>query len=201
MGTRHLIGVVLDAQMKVAQYGQWDGYPSGVGVDILSYLRKADLSKLKSETRKLRYMNDEDELRCEARWVDLGAEPRPSMITMEQSAEFFKDFPFKALSRDMSADLLPAIEEGKVEFLSDESGFALDSLFCEWAYVVDLDREMLEVYAGFQKETPKFGRWAGQREDGSEYGAVNMVAEFPIKDLPTDAEFVGQITKKAEAVA
>lgn len=27
MGTRHLTAVVIDGDYKVAQYGQWDGYP------------------------------------------------------------------------------------------------------------------------------------------------------------------------------
>ena len=29
MGTRHLIAVQLDGEYKIAQYGQWDGYPEG----------------------------------------------------------------------------------------------------------------------------------------------------------------------------
>lgn len=31
MGTRNLTCVVLDGEFKVAQYGQWDGYPEGSG--------------------------------------------------------------------------------------------------------------------------------------------------------------------------
>lgn len=31
MGTRNLTAVYLDGQYKVAQYGQWDGYPEGQG--------------------------------------------------------------------------------------------------------------------------------------------------------------------------
>ena len=47
MGTRHLICVVSDGDYKVAQYGQWDGYPSGQGAAILEFLHKEDLvSKL-----------------------------------------------------------------------------------------------------------------------------------------------------------
>ena len=40
MGTRHLTCVVKDGDYKVAQYGQWDGYPSGQGIDILTFLRE-----------------------------------------------------------------------------------------------------------------------------------------------------------------
>lgn len=38
MGTRHLISVVLDGEYKIAQYGQWDGYPSGQGQAIVDFL-------------------------------------------------------------------------------------------------------------------------------------------------------------------
>ena len=29
MGTRHITAVVSEGQFVVAQYGQWDGYPTG----------------------------------------------------------------------------------------------------------------------------------------------------------------------------
>ena len=38
MGTRHLIAVQLDGEYKIAQYGQWDGYPDGKGIDVLHFL-------------------------------------------------------------------------------------------------------------------------------------------------------------------
>jgi hypothetical protein len=34
----------------------------------------------------------------------------------------------------------------------DSKGFLSDSLFCEWAYIINLDKEVLEVYEGFQEE-------------------------------------------------
>ena len=43
MGTRHMVGVVLDGDFKIAQYGQWDGYPEGQGKTVLDFLRKADI--------------------------------------------------------------------------------------------------------------------------------------------------------------
>ena len=35
MGTRHLVAVIHKDEYKVAQYGQWDGYPSGQGDTVL----------------------------------------------------------------------------------------------------------------------------------------------------------------------
>jgi hypothetical protein len=45
MGTRHLTMVVSNNETKVAQYGQWDGYPEGQGVTILTFLRSKDSSE------------------------------------------------------------------------------------------------------------------------------------------------------------
>ena len=47
MGTRNLTAVFMDGEYKVAQYGQWDGYPSGQGVDILNILKNAKKDILK----------------------------------------------------------------------------------------------------------------------------------------------------------
>ena len=47
MGTRSLICVVKDKQYKLAQYNQWDGYPSGVGTEILDFLHNCDYPKFK----------------------------------------------------------------------------------------------------------------------------------------------------------
>ena len=44
MGTRNLTMVIdQEGEVKVAQYGQWDGYPSGVGVGIVSFLKNETL--------------------------------------------------------------------------------------------------------------------------------------------------------------
>ena len=37
MGTRHITAVVAEGEFVVAQYGQWDGYPTGAGNNIATY--------------------------------------------------------------------------------------------------------------------------------------------------------------------
>lgn len=39
MGTRHKIKVIYNGELKVNQYGQWDGYPTGQGADVLKFCR------------------------------------------------------------------------------------------------------------------------------------------------------------------
>lgn len=188
MGTRHLIGVVLDGDFKVAQYGQWDGYPTGQGVDVLNFCKTADLDSFRDEVRKVRFTTEEDKDTIKARWAEVGADDS-GWVTMAQSDKFYADPRFAPLSRDVSANVLSLIAEGKVEFLNDSRDFGKDSLFCEWAYVIDLDENVLECYKGFQKDTPTLGRWAGLRDDESDYAAVTLAAEFALDALPDEEAF------------
>ncbi len=50
MGTRNLTMVInQEGEKKVAQYGQWDGYPSVVGLGVLNFLKNKELfDKFKS---------------------------------------------------------------------------------------------------------------------------------------------------------
>ena len=60
MGTRHLIAVHADGQYKIAQYGQWDGYPSGQGLTALGFCRTMDRAAFTEKVRVSRFLNDTD---------------------------------------------------------------------------------------------------------------------------------------------
>lgn len=191
MGTRHLIGVVSGGDFKVAQYGQWDGYPNGQGVDVLAFLRNPDkVAQLRAELESIRFTTSKDRHRIEEFMRSIGCES--GWMSMEQSKLYEAQFP--ALSRDVGAKILNMVAEGGVEFLSDDRDFGRDSLFCEWAYVVDLDHDELEVYQGFQTDTPLHGRWAGLRSsDNEKYGAVELVKSYSFAELPSDAQFCTEL--------
>ena len=42
MGTRNLTMVIQDHETKISQYGQWDGYPEGQSLTILSFLQEKE---------------------------------------------------------------------------------------------------------------------------------------------------------------
>ena len=131
MGTRNLTVVVVDGEYKVAQYGQWDGYPTGQGSVICEFIQnQMDLEKFKTAVRKCTYVNAET---LNAMW--------------ENDRE-----KYSYLSRDTGGDILNLVQNGTAKELHNEIDFAAESLFCEWAYVLDLDNEVLEVYRGFNKD-------------------------------------------------
>jgi len=146
MGTRHLIEVKLDEKTYVAQYGQWDGYPSGQGATILKFLRGSDMEIFKDNLRKTRFLSDKE---IQNRWEECGADPNDSMVGMEIADKFNRKYPH--LSRNCGAEVLGLIYNGKATELYNSSGFEKDTTFCEWYYTIDLDKNVLKVW---DKEYP-----------------------------------------------
>lgn len=71
------------------------------------------------------------------------------------------------------------------EFL-DESRFLIDSLFCEFAYIINLDTNKLEYYEGFNLDPNAPGRYAKNtlyKNDEKVYYGVKLVKEIELTDL------------------
>ena len=169
MGTRHLVCVVAGGEVKVAQYGQWDGYPSGQGRSVLDFVRG-----IVSQGREGWFLE---------RVTGLG-------VHDDGGPEF---------DRDTGAEILNMVLTGTRRSVTLSTGFAADSLFCEWAYVVDLDDRTLEAYKGFQKAPHKLGRFhemgnpenVRRKASGLDcYYPVALAATFGFDALPTAEAFV-----------
>lgn len=71
------------------------------------------------------------------------------------------------------------------EFL-DEHNFLIDSLFCEFAYLINLDSNKLEVYVGFNLNPNAPGRYAKNtiyKNEEKVYYGVKLVEELDLNDL------------------
>ena len=214
MGTRNLTMVISNKQTKVAQYGQWDGYPERQGFTILKFLRKVNLNKFKAKVDNLRFMTEED-MRIANEYIQ--NLPKDGSSWSANDNCYGK---YAWLSRDTGGQILTAIMGNpvsyfqpygehkkfkyKVDFVKDDSNFAADSLFCEWAYVIDLDKGTFEVYKGFNK-TPlgKDHRFRymqdlnlhmDREKDGTlrhnGYYPVRLLKKFKLNDLPTPQQFL-----------
>ena len=190
MGTRNLTVVFMDGEYKVAQYGQWDGYPEGQGITCFNFLHdKMDESKFREKLKKLHFIDDKDR---SALLEEFGAN-RDGTISSYNYERFKKAYP--ELHRDTAAKILEMIQDGSVRFLKNDIDFAADGLYCEWAYVIDLDKRCFEVYTGFHKEplTEKDRFYfLKDKEDGA-YSGVHMVAQWDIDNLPTEKCFLEEL--------
>lgn len=193
MGTRNLICVVKDNDYKVAQYSQWDGYPEGQGIVILNFLRENDMTKFREQVDMCEFITDDDFFN--KAYAELGIDTTSGYINLEDSIKFSNKYP--QLSRDIGGGILEFIQNNNNVLLKNSIDFANDSLFCEWAYVVNLDSNLFEVYEGFNKEPLSENErfYNPTLIPKNEFYPVKHVVSFDLNSLPTDSEFLSNFSE------
>lgn len=190
MGTRNLTCVFLDGEYKVAQYGQWDGYPSGQGATALEFLRDlvaaGAVSQFANRVRATSAITTEEYKKL---WVECGANPDANFVSSAVAKEFGRRHPH--LDRDAGAKILEMIFAGTATKIQRQVEFSGDSLFCEWCYVIDLDRGTFEIFKGFNK-TPLLpgDRFFGQPVSENEYQPVRLIKTYQLNALPEVAAMI-----------
>jgi hypothetical protein len=198
MGTRHLTMVVSDGKTRIAQYGQWDGYPKGQGYTVLDFLRKqkGNFEKFKKKLENCRFINDKDQKQIDKFMKSIGS--KGGWMTSDQAEKYHKAYPY--MNRDNGAKILDMVLKSKGEvLLSDATNFAADSLFCEWAYVIDFDKNVLECYGGFTTEPVgddnRFKQFEADREN-KEYYCITLLKTYELDKLPNKRQFVNDLEPK-----
>lgn len=139
MGTRNLT-VVKDntGTTRVAQYGQWDGYPEHSGIKALEFLRDETLvENLRNRLTLVEFIDDQE---AEAIWEGFDHD-------YDDPTKYTNEYP--GLSRDTGIDILVAIASATETLKTiDNSEFAKDTLFCEGIYEVDFStNKFISIYA------------------------------------------------------
>lgn len=186
MGTRHLIAAKIDGVYKLAQYGQWDGYPEGQGVGVLDFLvNEMDMAAFTAALRNCRFIGQEE---VNAELVKFGADPNDNYIIRLSDYDRFSEA-HPEWSRDTGDEILGFIQSSGGCGLRSSLDFAANSLLCEWAYVLDFDTMQFEVYEGFNKtplsEKDRFFFLEPKAKDG--YHPVLLRASWSLEALPQNA--------------
>lgn len=185
MGTRHLTIVKKNNELKVCQYGQWDGYPSGQGVMILEFCQDREkLNKLKNITDGIRnlkelpeYIQIHDKLTPE--WSN---EPDNRTDSMKYVDEFL-------YSRDIGGEILDhllTVELNKLpeafnktiymRYYNLEECVNYCDIWIEYAYVVNFDTNKLECY-----------------------GDGKLLKEYDLDNLPDSKTFIDELESMEDA--
>lgn len=218
MGTRNLTMVInKQGELKVAQYGQWDGYPSGQGATILRFCsNRKNLKALQSILPQIKFFN-----KCKDidRWIE-GYDKRCTEEFSNSIAEESKKKRTDAdiywfenlITRDLGGSILYSLisidlkrlplEHSNTIYLKDESDFGKDSLMCEWAYCINFKTNKLEVYEGFNqdrslegdlfKTTDKYLEEHYKDMPFSYYG-IKKIKEYNLNKLPKIEKFVKEL--------
>ena len=197
MGTRNLTMIYSNGEYKVAQYGQWDGYPEGLGVKLLNYLSQIRIDCLRNAVNKCTYLSkdDIDEINKSIKW------------RLEDNPKFIWQKFYPELSRDTDGDILDLIMFKDKTRLRNSLEFAGQS-DCEWAYVVDLDRNIYEVYKGWNEEplneSDRFYFLMNVAEEENKkyadifkknYYPVKFVKAYELDNLPDKMTFIEEINE------
>lgn len=212
MGTRNLTMVIdKEGDLKVAQYGQWDGYPEGQGATILNFCRNTiNLEKLEAELPNCRFYNRCDDIK---QYIEEYKKKAPNWSNepdkrTEKDCYWFDKTQTRDLGGDilesiitLNKDFLPEEHKGKI-YLFDDHKFGEDSLMCEWAYCINFQTKKLECFCGFNKDKSReYKRFATNQEEVDEeqkdftnkYYGIYLVKEYDLYNLPETEEFVKEL--------
>ena len=146
MGTRNLTKVIdKNGITRVAQYGQWDGYPTYSGTRMLDFISEPTmLNKIELSLAKCRFIEQSEIDQMYFRFQEVTA--------FAEAREEFQGFHiiYPSLSRDTGVDILKTIVYSNEDvMLSDESSFENDGLFCEGVYTLNYQtREFISWFNG-----------------------------------------------------
>jgi hypothetical protein len=194
MSTRGAIGFVANGKWYVT-YNHSDSYPSELGMNVLEFCKSVtDWNGLKERVTHITLVDENS--------------PVPPDLLEKYSCYGVTHFcgvsvnggredDWYNLLRDLRhGRILYEIYVGNVEHMLDNHMFLAESLFCEWAYIIDLDEMVLHVYKGLnevcQKETPLppdidptkngFDRWG--KQEGDEFYPVKLLYDYSLTKLP-----------------
>jgi hypothetical protein len=168
MSTRGLYGFYRDGITK-ATYNHFDSYPTGLGRQVAEFVLNTTLNEMNHIFDNI-IMVDSDTTPTDAQIHECWEFYDPSVSTRKPQEWY-------ALLRQSQGDL--NFYKHGLKYMIDSANFIEDSLFCEWAYIINLDTNVLEVYEGFQKE-PQHNRYYISEPDNSGYYNCKLVAEIPL---------------------
>ena len=192
MGTRGAVGFRANKQDKVT-YNHFDSYPSGLGSDVISFIRSHSFEDIQKAAQNIQMVDTSIEptpqqIKDCAPWTDLS-------VSNQSTSDWY------CLLRSAQGDL-GAYVQG-LKYMNDSKGFLLNSLFCEYAYIINVDTKQLEFYTGFNKKARKTkGRYADKQPEDSRpdsYYGVALLWKIDLNDiLSASDEEVSAMIKKMD---
>lgn len=197
MGTRGAVGFRTNKQDKIT-YNHFDSYPSGLGQDVLDFIRRHSLEEIKTAAQNIQLIQKnsiptEEQIRECMPWTNLS-------VSNQSTSDWY------CLLREAQGNLDAYIDG--LKYMTDNQSFLLDSLFCEYAYIINVDTNQLEFYSGFNKKSrERKGRYANIRPEDSRpdsYYGVALLWKIPLTMIMEASDeqvsaIISKMQKKADS--
>lgn len=183
MSTRGAFGFRIDGVDKIT-YNHCDSYPDGLGADVVRWVRKACAPDLIEQTMTevagiemapsgQALATPEHIKRTGRRYINMGVGSGDGIG--QDSITYYR------LLREAqpSCGIAGVVDAG---VMIEGAEFMTDSVFCEYAYIVNFDELTVEFYKGFQSKPHSKGRYASLPSK-RDYFPVALVGAYPIANV------------------
>lgn len=206
MGTRGLYGFRMNGVEKFT-YNHYDSYPDCLGLEVAKFCEITSVEEMKDIFSRIQMVKESgkptpEQIEACAAFTNLG-------VSRGTTDDWY------CLLRELQGELNKLKEIPGTIYMIDSHDFIKDSLFCEYAYIIDLDNEELEFWVGFQRKPWEENPYGTECEDGyypcklrmsfdfyndadNVVKTMNWAAEHDGEETPADEE--DKIVEAAEAI-
>ena len=184
MGTRGLFGLRKNNKDKT-MYNHFDSYPSCLGEEMVEYVKKHSKEEMTTLYDKL-IMVDE-----EFNTSQFTEEQKEKYKEFMKKNDFFshtidgtktaENITMYCFLHEFQGKLYKYDEYPEIDLMIDNNNFIKCSLFCEWAYIINLDTEKLEIWEGFQEKSQENNRYGIEKDNG--FYPCALVKEIDIEKI------------------
>lgn len=196
MGTRGLFGLRKNNKDKTT-YNHYDSYPSYLGEIMVEFIKNNSLKKMNELYDKL-IMIDE-----EFKTSQFTKEQKEKYKEFMKKQDFFshtldelntcKDISMYCFLYEFQGKLEKYNEYPEIDLMIEYSDFIKNSLFCEWAYIINLDTNKLEIWKGGQKKPQKNNRYGTKKWES--YYPCKLIKEIKIEDIKSKKFLLEKVLK------
>jgi len=176
MGTRGAYGFRHNDKDTIS-YNHYDSNPSGLGNKVANFLKEfTNIDDIKKIIGDIKLVQESSKPTEEQKKEVMAFGLCDLDVSSRSSDDWY------CLLRNSQGDL--SVYTKGLNYMIDGHEFLADSLFCEWAYIINLDTEELEIYRGFNKDANACGRYAYlTRKKEYEYFGVVLERTIPLADF------------------
>lgn len=180
MGTRGLYGFRKNGIDKTT-YNHFDSYPDCLGNNVVEFCKSTSIAEMNKIFDTI-VLVEEDSKPTKQQIYDCAAYYDGS-VSRQNMEDWY------CLLRKAQGN--PNVYKSGLKYMVDNSEFIKDSLFCEYAYIINLDTECLEFWVGFQNKPDANNRYGTESDDNiGKYFPCKMVAYYPLDTDKTVEEIV-----------
>ena len=185
MGTRGLYGFRKNGIDKTT-YNHYDSYPDCLGETMVRFCKETSIEEMNKIFDRI---------------VLVDGRSKPNAKQIKECIKYYDENvgtntvnDWYCLLREAQGN--PNAYKDGLKYMLDDHDFIKESLWCEYAYIVNLDTNCLEFWKGFQSE-PNPGRYGTEVVDG--YYPCKMVAYYDLEHMDLSVhEYVNDMNNMCE---